>query len=521
MEGWFLVVSDFGQLLFYLMGAVLLPALYTAVRQTVGYLLTENKALQQLETNLLYRNTATTTADTDFTQLTEDLTHKCEQGSAVWRRVKTMYYLAAQNRPVALTQIQDADAKQEQASFTYLLQQHAVSFLLGLGALGWLYGITRFAVVFWQAVQQTGAASVMELLKTAPAANALGYAAEGFVLLFGAMVGVVLFILLTLPHRWAKKQFENQLEQVSANRLLPLFNPVLPNEQLGNLANTVAQNTAEVTAAIASLTDVTAQISAGYDNLSRFTDNLRASTDAFIALQDAFAEAVAQLQQTHPALPAPAAQNETYKLAEALNLHNATIAQLTDRLYKNEFDFSDWLKDIISLTQKQHQEFKDELKGLLEMVRSNLSNTTSATNRFDISTKKFKDSLDAMELLLNSFANMVQEAVQKEVMKLDELNLKLQNLQQHVQALHTDIPAHLTRMNTTLDNTNKLANPQYLEQMAHTIAADAIQKEISVYAQEYKRLEEQIALLEERLARKQQSGWIDKIAAIFTRKRAS
>lgn len=507
MGEWYFVASGFGQFIIYLITIIFLVAAAVVIKEVMRFLLQESAALQQLQDNFLYLDKQTQTHSESYGLLIKN----CQQGIAL-NRVANIYHITAQNQPVFQNTLSDNDVLQENATVAANFLRYARSGMVMLGLFGTFYGLSQMIGQIGVVFNQIDTDTIRQLLESYSRATEsmkliVAPMKDAFLTSFWGLLGTIILGLLLLPLNWIRQQYFAQLEQFTATRLLPFFNPLGQETQLTQLIDKVTLNTQLVNNIAQSMESTSGHLAADYSNLRQFTANLQTSIEAFIIAQDSLSQAIMSMHKVVSNLAQNTNQGtETYRIVEALNLHNATIAQLNDRIFNTEFSISDWLKEMIALSQQQHLQLKEELKSMIELSRSNLSNTQSAGNRFDISTKKFKETLDSLEEILNTFAAMVQEAVQKEVLKLDELGLKLQGLQDLVRSMHQELPTQITRMANTLDTTNKLANPKYIEQMARTMANEAIQKQIADYAQEYQRLETQIAELEKRLEVKKKTG---------------
>ncbi|OWY23873.1 hypothetical protein C7N43_23360 [Sphingobacteriales bacterium UPWRP_1] len=519
MGDWYFVASGFGQLIIYLITIIFLASAAIVVKELLRFVLHENEALQQMQDNFVYLDKQTQTLAQSYGTLVKN----CLPGIAV-NRAESIYLIAMQQQPVVHSTLTDNDVLRENASAASNFLRYARSAMVMLGLFGTFYGLSQMVGQIRVVFDEINTDTIRQLLEsyshaTQSMKTILAPMKDAFLTSFWGLLGTIVLGLLLLPLNWVKQQFFSRLETLTATRLIPFFNPPQQEALVAQLVDKVTLNTQMVNDIARSMQLTSEHLAADFTNLRQFTANLKTSIDSYIQAQDALSQTITAMHGAVNAMTANTGQGtETYKIAEALNLHNATIAQLTDRLYNTEFSFSDWLKEIIALSQQQHLQLKEELKSMIELSRSNLSNTQSASNRFDISTKKFKDTLDSLEQMLNTFAAMVQEAVQKEVLKLDELGLKLQGLQDLMRNLNMELPTQLSRMAGTLDTTNKLANPKYVEQIARAMADEAIQKQIAEYAREYQRLEEQINALEQRLAEQKKSrlpGFVQQILKFF------
>ncbi|OWY20317.1 hypothetical protein C7N43_10025 [Sphingobacteriales bacterium UPWRP_1] len=508
MSDWYFVASGFGQFIIYLITLIFLASAAIVVKEMLRFMLHENDALRQMQDNFGYLDKQSQTLANSYQLLVKN----CMPGIAV-NRAESIYLIAMQQQPVVQSTLSDNDVLHENASAAANFLRYARSAMVMLGLFGTFYGLSQMVGQIRVVFDEINTDTIRQLLESYSQATQsmktiLAPMKDAFLTSFWGLLGTIVLGLLLLPLNWVKQQFFSKLEQLTATRLIPFFSPLRQETQIQQLIDKVTLNTQMVNDIARSMQLTSEHLSADYTNLRQFTANLKTSIDAYIQAQDALSQTITAMHGAVTAMAGSAGQGtENYKILEALNLHNATIAQLTDRLYHTDFSFADWLKEIIALSQQQHLQLKEELKSMIELSRSNLSNAQSAGNRFDISTKKFKDTLDALEQMLNTFAAMVQEAVQKEVLKLDELGLKLQGLQDLMRNLNMELPTQLSRMANTLDTTNKLANPKYVEQIARTMADEAIQKQIAEYAREYQRLEQQINDLEKRLQDQQTTGF--------------
>jgi len=505
-----------GQLLLLAIGALLLLSIIGIVFELWHFLFREQAALEQMENNLLQMNEQ----GQSLTKTLEVLGKNCSPISEAMKRLKTIYYLKTQNQVIVPGSYLPSDTLRRESTFTSIGLRFTPLFAILLGLTGMFAGLSQTTVQIWNLLDQSGSDTFMQFLNSENfAPNKLILPAspfrDGATIVFAGFFASIILYLFLFPLKVVKAQFFAKLELFTTTYLLPIFTSSTEN-QLSKLVEQVAQNTQLNNTTVHHLAHTSQLISVEYEKLSQLSANLATGIEAFILAQDTLTQTFNKFQNLYQNQGTLSGNDalDNYKIVEALNLHNATIAQLTDRLNHTEFDFLDWLKDIIALSQQQHQEFKNELKAIIELTRSNLSNTQSAGNRFDISTKKFKDSLDDLEELLKSFSDIFKESVQKEVVKFDEVGDKIQSLHNLVQNLQKDIPAQLSRMANILDTTNQLANPTYIEQMARTIASDTIKAQIADYAKEYQRLEDQIAELEKRLKKTNKSllgDWVQKV----------
>jgi len=521
MSDWFLMNSTWGQFILMAIGILLLLNFISSLLGCWHVLFREQPALEQMEKNFLNMKEQ----GLNLSKKVETLGNNCSMGAEVMRRLNTLYFLKSQNQKVNSESYLPADNLRRKTSILPMMLRHSPAFVLLLGFSGLFGGLSQMSVYLLPILQQSGIESMNQFLESDLSAplnfvTAVSSFKEGLIMVFTGFLAAFFIYLMAFAWKMVSSQFYSKLEIFTITRLLPVFNPTDTETQMNQLIGQVAHNTNLTNNTVHYLLHASEQISVEYEKLSQLSVQLTNGVSAFLQAQDTLTQSFTALQQL--------AQNQTplnnqiapeqYKLVEALNLHNATISQLSERLHQTELDFWDWLKEIIDLSKQQHLEFKAEIKSITEFTRSNLSNTQSAGNRFDNSTKKFEAALEKLKIILDAFSQSFQEAVQQELVKLDEVNGEIQALNVIVRNIQKEIPSQLLKMTNTLDTTNKLANPAYIDQMARAIAAEAIAVELESFEKEFKRLNSQIAEMEARLAAQKKfefGNWVQKVLTYF------
>jgi len=498
MSNLYFVSSPFGQTIIYIITFIFLLALFLIIRAMVRYALHETDELNRVKDN--FRDLETEKA-ANLHDCYDVLKQKVLDNSIAKQRLSNIYHIARQQQVVKQEEVTDIDILRENATFTSNFLRYARSGMILLGLFGTFFGLTHMVGDMGFVFDQLDTRSIESLLNsyadaTSSMQGVINPMQDAFATSFWGLLGTIILSLLFIPFNWYQQQYFANLESFTTTHLIPLFNPVHDSQRLNNLVAAVGQNTATVNTITERLERISNHLVADFEHMHQFTRNLQNSLKIYVEGQNLLHQDITTLNNL--VANYSSASRENQNIVAALNLHNVTIDKLHQKLSSNELNVADWLREIIDLTQKQNADFKETLKHLLDLTRSNLSNTQSTVNRFSISIGKFDKSLTKLENQLMNFDNALADRSEIQVDKLNELVKKMQLMSNMLSHIKTDIPAILTQMQQTMVNNNNAANPEYLQAMAQSIAEKQITERLRSHEEAYQKLNKELEDMQSR-----------------------
>lgn len=318
-----------------------------------------------------------------------------------------------------------------------------------------------------------------------------------------SLIGAMFALILQMPARWCRNRFLANLSQFTMQTLVPLLNPVSDVRQIELLAAQVHQNTKMMNQIVAQLQPIAADLSLDFEHIHQFSRNFQTASTQYLHSQTSLAQAVETLtellkgnkQQTD------AIADRHLQVLDALQSYANTIDTINTRLYETELNVSDWFKQIIELYKQKQSDFDEQLKKLLELTRTNLSNTQSTINRFGISIGNFEKSLETLYKHLEIFAQKNDTSFQREGNLLGEKLHDIKELLQTMGKQNTQQLQELNAMLTTQNNTtwkDTQQNSQLEQTLSHKQMAEQMQK----YEEQNQQMERKI----EELKKQSESG---------------
>lgn len=469
MNSIFFIDNSLGQLIIWLLWLLLGGSIVFVTLRVLQVLNVELPNLKKAKANIIFFGKKNT-LDSKYQQVTANL-----ENSLVKNRIQAMYNIAKRRQFIDYQALLTTTQQSQKANIGNFILHKLPTVCLVMGGLGVLFGLglTAKQLFYFLSNQSTSEPFTDNLYQV-------------FAVGFWGLTTYGLIHLVISPLRFLNQQLTENLNYFTLHQLMPIFNPLPYNTQFADLINEVSVNTAVLNNISGGLNTTSEQINRDYEMLTLFSSNLKQSIEAFINTQDS-------LQLLTKTIAEDNQMAENQKILEALNRHNETLAAINERLYQSEYNISDWLKEILTQNEQQHHRFKEQLKGTLDLTRSNLSNTQSATLRFARTIEKFEASLAKMQDNLQNFNEAIDNSMQKEVIQLVEVRKQVAAMHSMLSNMEVSVPQHLAQMSAAMHTTNQLANPKYVQQMAETIAKDTVNKSVAEYKNKIKELEAALA----------------------------
>ncbi len=475
MPEFYFVHSVLGQIVLFVMLLVFLIALYHLLKQILRFSHTEVQDLDQAKRNYDVASQPEHSVTKKHLQLVEG----CAP-SIVRDRINSIYYVTVQNQLINQQNLIDNSHIKEEAQLASVVVRYARPAIVILALLGVAYGLMQFFGKLSYVNSITEPATILPIY-------------DALLSMFAGLLFIAVLSILQIPLQWNKLRFFAELESFTTNYLLPLFNPSSTSHQLNSNVQTLGQHNQKMKELSSQMQDTAASMNADFSIASQFTNNLNNSIQAYVSAQDAMQEQMTGLTQL---IANYRQQNQSnFEVMEALNLHNVTLDNVNKKLHDTTFNIDDWLKQIISLSQKQQGEFKESLKLLLDLSRSSMSSTQSAAIRFNNSIDKFEKSLDKLAINTSQFDTALKDTVEEQIEKLNQLSKQVANLALPLQQIKAEVNQQLSQMAQAMHNTNKIADPQYVQGLAQDIAEREIKKRMAAYEKEYHDLEKRFTQL--------------------------
>ncbi len=504
----YFVSSTFGQLLIFAITAIFIASLYFVIQGIIRYRMVEMEELQQVKDNLKkldQQQGANFNAD----HLYNKLIWNCSDSIAS-QRLKNIYNIVLKKQKLDYDSLVEADYLQENALFSNHFIKYARTAMLLIGLFGTFYGLSQMVGgigTSYSALDTGGNISkLLESYKQATQSmrGMVSPMESAFSTTFWGLLGTVLLAAAMLPYNWIRKRLFADLDQMTSTRLIPLFNPSDKGQELVGLIEKVGFNTQIMNEVVTKLDQVSSGLSVDFENVNQFSRNLQTSIEIYVKGQELLHKDIVALsnmiQKTHDSSSESGAS--TYKILEALNIHNVSIDKLNKKLDSTEFNVSDWLKEIINLSREQQAKFQEDIKSILSLTRSNLSNTQSATNRFGISIRKFETSLETLQTYLSNFNSVMEGSAQAQVEKLHQIASAMQNLTQLLSKVNYSGPPvqQVIRPVQTQPVTpaKPYMDPNQVEKMANEMANAKLQEKWQTYSSEYEALKLELERLRAR-----------------------
>lgn len=505
MDYLFWVNSGFEQLL--VVSTLLLGVLAIAlvVREIFTLLPLETYDLERVSRNLQQiGGEATTDIHWIYRQLKQGIS-----SGIVANRIETLYRVAQQQQAMSADSMRLIDADKYNSRWTVQILRRAPQIQLLLGTIGLVNGI-------WQGLSQATAQP-----NTPFWSIFLPYLQSGMTVLWWALGSAALVALIKIFYQVRLHDFFARLEDLSLTYLQPAFQPLSNNY----IAHTIQQSLQSQKQQMEQLSHLLQRLSmsiAQPDNtpLQHLNQSFAKTADQYAALQIGLQKDIGTLTQI---VAGYKNQNDEIHLDRQTVLHGLQRHQeLLDGIYKKmfdaEFNLGDWIKSILDAIKTQQYEFKDSLKNLLDLTRSNLASTQSTVNRFGVSVKQFETHLETLQTHLTQFNSVIQQASNQEVAKLETIAQHLQTISGQLAntsmaARHTAIPtfsepptspsAH-TRSGVSYLPTTEApilsSNPQLEQQIIQLQQErDRYKQELENYRTEEAQEDEKIAELIDRL----------------------
>ena len=490
----YLLHSGGEQLIVFVMLLLFCIAMYFIVIEIHRFAKQETKQLKQVKIN--YQKT-----DKKRHSISENhqlLIDKCEK-SIIYNRLKNIHFAIYQGHWALQKELSENDKLIEQAKPTYFLIKNVGKLLFLLAGLGICYELMQMLSEVYLSKTNgtngliTGDDDISVYLQAS-------FSLAFFALLLVSILSVSVWVLQTY-----QQAFFAKLELFTSNYLLPLFNPIKEERQLGQLIGQVSENTKRMNQVAESLEHTTTLMAKERESLSQTTGNIKASLIAFVTAQQNLHTDIAALTSVISGYKNQndTAKNQNNDIVEALNLHNLTIEKINGQLLYSEINTADWIKQIIELSHEQQNDFQQNLKTMLELSRSSLSSTQSASHRFNMSIAKFEKSLEGLYKQLGEFANHGSQSTDKQLVKFSEFNSYLLNLNHTMAQLQDDLPKQLEHILEYLKHGSESITEQRIKKLAADMAEKKTEKQLVEYKEKQMLLENEIQILQQQT----QSWW--------------
>ncbi len=491
MSELFFIESTFGQFIIYTIALLFIVAVCVVAWEIVRFQVTENEAFQQLSENYHNRIDWSKQLSLDREELYEVLKQDCTTQSITHSRLSSIYFLARQHQEIKQDVLSDTDLLEENARFSSNYLRYARSAMIILGLLGTLFGFAESMGYAGFIFQEIDTATIQSLLNSyTDASNQIGHMLtpmkSALLTSFWGVLATVFLSLLLLPLNWLRQQFFAKLEVFCTTQLIPVFNPIKKNYDIGLLIDTVTKNTASVNSVVSKVERISDNITKDYEHISLFTQNMTSSTKAFVEAQAMLHKDIVSLTQlikTYRENDDKAGENQ-YKIVEALNLHNITLERISKKIQETEFNVGDWLQEIIQLSKNQQRSFKQDIDALLQLTKQNLTNLQTVLNRFGLNVNKFEKNLNKMSEYLTHFSSTMEEVTHKEIDQIRLLAEEMKKLGGSLHQIQASIPSQMNKLTATLRETNAVSNPEILQKIAQEIANEEIQKRMLAYEEQ-------------------------------------
>ncbi len=406
MSSLFAIQTTLGMVLVAAIWVTFLVSLLVLARDAFRYYALESEELETVKSNFNLVHNDRHSIDEKYRILVGN-----SGPSIIGNRLDELHQLAQSGHPIDTTRLSDGTQQQEAASFTGMCARYAIGGMLLLGLSGFSYG-------WYHYVANDMAAN--ELLAQAHLRSALAVGVW-------AVLCSLLFSIVKMVFDWAQSGYFAKMERFSNTHLAPLFQPISENKQMELMMDTVRSNTDRVNKVVERLGALSSDLTKDFSSLQQFSQTFQKSVEHHSGSQaqlytsiDTLAKIVGGYRQQ-----IDQSNDKNLQVLETLRAHNQQMTQVNQRIYEQEFNMGDWLKEIIQLSKRQQEEFQDQLKNLLDLTRTNLSGTQSTINRFGISIKKFESSLDTLQNHLSHFNAAVEKASDEQVEQLKEIVSKL------------------------------------------------------------------------------------------------
>ncbi|MGB1205837.1 MAG: hypothetical protein ACPG5B_09335 [Chitinophagales bacterium] len=497
----FLIIANFyllhsggEQLIVLAMLLLFFVAIYFIVIEIYRYSRTEMQQLQQVKEKYEQIDKKRKNSHENF----EILSDKYEK-SIVYNRLKNIYFITHQGHRAFEKDLMENDKLTEEAKPNIVLIQNAHKILLLLAGLGICYEMMQMLPEAY--LQKTNHITENE--------NVITYLQTSFSLSFFALLLVTFLSVFKLVLQSYQQRFFAQLKQFTNNYLLPLFNPVKKQQQLEYLIAEVSENTKRMNQVSENLEHTSTLMTRDYESLRQTTGNIKTILIAFTTSQQHLHTDIAALTTIVEGYKKQydTAREQHQYIVEGLNLHNLTIEKINGQLLNSELNMGDWIKQIIQLSHEQQDDFQQNLKMMLELSRSSLSSTQSASHRFNMSIAKFEKSLDLLYSHLEEFAHNGSQSTDKQLVKFSEFNSYLINLNHTMAQLQDDLPKQLEDILEYLKHGSETITEQRIKKLAANIAGKKTEKQLVEYKEKQLFLEEEV----ERLRQEIKQKWWTKI----------
>lgn len=485
------IASPFGQFIIYAITFLFVVAVVVVIREIVRFRVTEKEAFNKLNYNFHHEIDWEHQSTMPRSELYEKLKKDCKTESIACNRLSTIYYLARQHQEVKQDVLTDTDILEEDARFSTNYLRYARSAMVILGLLGTLFGFAQSVAYASFIFNDMDTSTVQTLLESYTAASdqmtsMLVPMKSALLTSFWGVLATVFLSLLLLPLNWAKQHFFAKLEVFTTTQLIPVFNPVKKDFNIGLLIDTVTKNTLAVNDVVTKVEQISNNLARDYENMSQYSRSMQASTEGFVDAQEMLhgdLKTLTQLVQSYKENEEKTGTNH-YKIVEALNLHNITLERISKKIQETEFNVGDWLQQIIQLSKSQQEAFKRDVQALLELTKQNLNNLQSVLNRFGLNVGKFEKNLDKMSSYLTHFSSTMEEVTHQEVEEIKSLANEMKKLTSNLAQIRDSIPSQVDKMTRSLQEANVASNPQYIEKVAMEIAEREIAKRMKAFERE-------------------------------------
>ncbi len=536
MADFFFISSSFAQWIIYVIVIVLLLSLFWVIQGVMNYLL-EQEHLSQAKDNAVNISGRKLDRDNLTAALLQDVGN-----SLIQQRISRIYQSSNQEQLIDVQTLRVADEAKMSSSFAFQFIRFAKWGMLILGLLGVCFSLVWLAAEapIWYTKLQLLNPIDPEYKRTV---NAFFEPIRSAALCgFWGLFGTVCLTIAMIPFYRNKQTFLNQLDQFTNSTLIPLYQQpkrlalVAPKEtetvvpkvqaqtndqsaELTQLVQTVHRNTQMMNQVASKLQQVSAHIVKDFEHMASFGENFQASSQQQTEAQQQLHKDIYLLSQIVGGYKDQIdnVNDKQLKILQALETHNDSVESIGQKMLSTEFNFGDWLKQMIALSKDQQEDFREKIDRLLELTRSNLSNTQSMVNRFSKSIKDFEKNLESLQQHLSFFNSAIENASQNEIAKLGSIESQLIELNQQMNrpmmsAYQKPIPTQpvpmlpaqeyntnriddeydLTAMPTEQEMTTAMNTPVYeqdaVEQRALELAEQMVTDRIRAYEDERNRM---------------------------------
>jgi hypothetical protein len=457
MEGikirdYYLIDNPIGQMIIFTISALFVIALFNLLVYLWRYGVTERQALSRLTGNMDNLD-----KHSRLSEKKEALLTGITLRSLASERINAIFSIIEKNHIVDQEQLATNTFEKVKSKFGLILITYISRTLVLLGLLGTFIGLSTISLEFKTLLGLVDTSTVARLVDSMQdTARDLGRVTEGITTAFTStlwgLVGTLLLASGTVFLQHLQQDFLARLEDVTAVKILPIFNPPHITQAIRESNHQLAESTAAIQQTIEGLKQSANETYASAEKMELATQKLDATADTFTAGATMMSESNVEFSQTLGDLSGSvvASTNRDQKLFSNLNKiikqaqeQQQLMENMLQLMQSSEINIDKVVQSCLKeISARQKKSLEEVYRSRMEYQKIIEKSITNQNQLFDLmitNTKSQKnDVIEAVRELNDEQLRLVKQIHSTTISGNGQLNDVIDQQKQIIDALRRD-----------------------------------------------------------------------------------